>query len=455
MLKHYFTTAWRNLNKHRMFSLTNVGGLAIGLAAFWAIALYIGDEWSYDRFLPTAGQVYRAVSYASWDGGHLYTATSSPPFARMIQNGSSDVEATVRVDLEGGGKLRVGDKKLEVPGLLVVDSTFFQVFPYPVLYGDAKTPLSTMGALVLTQSLAATLFGTAESALGRTVVFGDNTPLTVTAVMRDVPPNTHLSFNALRSWQPQDETGSMMFYNIYTYVLLKKGADPLRAESALNKAFTPLMVSKMTAGSAYRMALQPLPSIHLHSNLEFEIGRNGDARYIYIFMVAALLILSIAVINYMNLSTARSSLRVKEVGVRKAIGSPRKPLVYLFLAESVIIALLASFLGLLLLELLLPLFNTLSGKELSLVRVGIARSTALLFGCGLLIGIGKRSLIPAPFVGIRHASFPERTNVQTIRNDLPPQSLVTFQFVITIQDVVGLLPGLSTAPLHGQRGSGV
>jgi len=432
MLKHYFTSAWRTLNKYRMFSLTNIGGLALGLAAFWAIALYIGDEWSYDRFLPTSGQVYRAVSYSSWDGGQLNTATSSPPFARMIQNGSPEVETTVRLDMEGGGKLRVGDKKFEVPGILVADSTFFQVFPYPVLYGDARTPLSTAGALVLTRSLASTLFGTPEAALGKTVIFGDNMPLTVTAVIKDVPPNTHLSFNALRSWQPQDETGSLMFYNIYTYVLLKKGVDPRHAESALTRAFSPLMVSKMSTGSTYRMELQSLPSIHLHSNLAFEIGRNGDARNIYIFIAAALLILSIAVINYMNLSTARSSLRVKEVGVRKAIGSPRKPLVYLFLAESVIIALLASFLGLLLLELLLPLFNTLSGKELSLVRLGMVRSTVLLFGCGLLIGIGS-GLYPALFMsgfGILHSlkgQMGKQSGTTFLR-----KSLVTFQFVITI-----------------------
>ena len=432
MLKHYLTTAWRNLLKYKTFSLINIGGLAIGLAAFWAITLYVGDELSFDRALPTADRVFRAVSYSSWDGGQLEAATSSPPFAAALHSLLPQVEATTRVDQEGGGVMTVGDKHFDVEDVLLTDSTFFQVFPYPLIYGNAASALSNPDGLVITRSLAEKLFGSARAALGKTIRLGEHSLVAVTAVMEDVPVNTHLGFSALRPWPREDETESWQFYNIYTYLLLKPGTDYHQAEATIARTFAPFMIKKSGGNIHYRMELQPLTSIHLHSHLSFEAGRNGNIRDVYIFIAAALLILSIAVINYMNLSTARSALRVKEVGVRKAIGSPRGVLVGLFLAESVIITLLAAFLGLLLLELLLPLFNTLSGKNLSLLRLGIGNTLVLIIGFALAIGLVS-GVYPALFLsgfGILPSLKGElgrRTGNAFLR-----KSLVTFQFVITI-----------------------
>lgn len=432
MLKHYLTTAWRNLRKYKTFSLINIGGLALGLAAFWAIALYVGDELSFDRSLPTANRVFRAVSYSSWDGGHLETATSSPPFAAALQSILPQVEATTRVDQEGGGVITVGEKHLDVGDLILADSTFFRVFPYPLLYGNAATALNTPNGMVVGRSLAEKLFGSARAAMGKTLRLGDHMLFAVTAVMEDVPVNTHLHFSAVRRWQNQDETGSWQYYNIFTYLLLKPGTDARQAEATIARTFAPFIINKSGGNIKYRMELQPLPSIHLYSHLQFEPGRNGDIRYIYIFIAAALLILSIAVINYMNLSTARSALRVKEIGVRKAIGSPRGTLVGLFLAESVIITMMGAFLGLLLLELLLPLFNNLSGKSLSLLRLGVGNTMALIIGFALVLGLAA-GVYPALFLsgfGILHSLRGElgrRTGNAFLR-----KSLVTFQFVITI-----------------------
>ena len=437
MFKHYVVTAWRNLTKYRVFSLINIGGLAIGLAAFWIIALYIGDELSYDRFLPTSGRVVRAVSYMDWDGGHLYTATSSPPFAQALQNRLPQVEKAVRVDAEGGGVVTVGDKQFDVGDALFADSTFFSVFPYKLLEGDPRTALTGPKSLVLTRSLAAEFFGDARTAMGKTVLFDKNDPYIVTAVMEDLPANTQLSFSVIRPLysNDKDDPVSWQYFNLYTYLLLRPGTDYKQAEAQIARTFAPFLVSKFGANSsktAYRMELQPLTSIHLHSHLSFETGRNGDIRYIYIFMAAALLILFIAVINYMNLSTARSTLRLKEVGVRKSIGSARAPLVGLFMAESVIIALFAAFLGLLIVELFLPVFNRLSGKTLSLLRFGFWDSLGIISGFSVLIGL-LSGAYPALFLsgfGVLRSLKGQLGN--QAGNLLFRKGLVTFQFVITI-----------------------
>jgi putative ABC transport system permease protein len=432
MFKHYITTAWRNLNKFRSFSLINIGGLAIGLAAFWAIALYVRDELGYDRYLPTSNRVVRAVSYDSWDGGHLNTATSSPPFAAVLQAMMPQVESAVRIDAEGGDRITVGDKRFDVEDFLVVDSTFLRVFPYPVLYGDVHNALATPGSIVLTSSLAQKLFGSPEAAMGKTLKVGDKTNLSVSAVLADVPDNTHLHFSALRLWPREDETGSWQYFNIYTYLLLKPGVNLESAQATVDHSFDPFFLEKSGGRSKYRMELQPLTSIHLHSHLDFETGHNGDIKYVYIFIAAALLILGIAVINYMNLSTARSTLRVKEVGVRKAIGSARGPIAGLFLAESLIITLLASVFGLLLLELLLPLFNTMSGKDLSLLKMGLGKSLAMLLGFGVLVGLAS-GVYPAFFLsGFGILPSLKGQLGRQVGTSIVRKTLVTFQFVITI-----------------------
>jgi putative ABC transport system permease protein len=432
MLKHNIKMAWRNLYKFRLFSLVNIGGLAVSLAAFWAIALYVADELSYDRYLPTSDRVYRAISLEDWNGGHLHTATSSAPFAPILQGMIPQIEKIVRIDQEGGGSLKAGEKQLDVDNVLLADSTFFGVFPYPFLYGDPARALSGPNSVVLTKSLAEKLFGSAGAAVGKTVLFNKNVPNMVTGVTEDVPSNTHLGFNAIRSKPTGWEEEGWQYFNIYTYVLLKKGTDYRQAQALLSKTFDPFMVKKIGNSATYRMEFQPLSAIHLRSNLDFEIGEKGNIEYVYIFMAAALLILLIAMINYINLSTARSALRVKEVGVRKAIGSARNQLIVLFIAESVIITLLAALIGLILLELLLPLFNQLSGKQLSMSRFGLGSSLELVgvfsFGIGVLSGA-----YPAFFLsgfGILKSLKGQLGNQSA--NLLFRKGLVVFQFVITI-----------------------
>jgi putative ABC transport system permease protein len=436
MLRHFITTAWRNLLKYRVFSLINIGGLSLGLAAFWIISLYVADELSYDRYLPTTNRVVRAVSYADWSWGSLHTATSSPPFAATLQHTIPQVEKAVRVDQNGDGTIVKGDKRWDINGFFA-DSTFFDVFPYKILYGDNQNPLQGTASIVLTQSLATLLFGNPALAPGKSVVFDKDQPYLVTAVMEDVPANTHFNFSAIRTFGEDigANPSSWDYYNIYTYLLLKKGVTIASAQAQVDRSFAPLVLNHHGApakGTTYRMELQPLKDIHLHSNLSFEMGRNGDIHYVYIFIAAALLILSIAAINYMNLSTARSVLRLREIGVRKVMGSTRAPLAGLFIAESVIITLFATFLGLILVELTLPLFNTLSGKNISLIRFGALPTLGVLLLGSLLLGF-LAGLYPALFMsGFKVLRSLKGELGSQSMNILFRKGLVTFQFVVTI-----------------------
>jgi putative ABC transport system permease protein len=330
----------------------------------------------------------------------------------------------------------MGDKRWEANAFFT-DSTFFDVFPFKILFGDSHRPLQGTASIVLTKSLATQIFGDPALAPGKSVVFEKNQPYLVTAVMDDVPANSHFNFSALRTFGEDiaANTASWDFYNIYTYLLLKKGVTIASAQAQVDRSFAPLVLNRYgppAKGTAYRMELQPLKDIHLHSNLSFEMGRNGDIHYVYIFIAAALLILSIAAINYMNLSTARSVLRLKEIGVRKVIGSTRAPLAGLFIAESVILTLFATFLALILVELTLPLFNTLSGKNISLTRFGVFPTLGVLLLGSLLLGF---------LAGIYPALFMSGFKVlKSLKGELGGQSmnilfrkgLVTFQFVITI-----------------------
>ncbi len=290
---------------------------------------------------------------------------------------------------------------------------------------------------MLTRSLATLLFTDPALALGKSVVFDKNQPYVVTAVMEDVPANTHFSFSALRTYKDDIAANpdSWNYYNLYTYLLLKKGVTLSSAQAQVDRSFAPFILHRTgrpSSGTTYRMELQPIKDIHLHSNLSFEMDRNGDIHYVYIFIAAALLILSIAAINYMNLSTARSALRLKEIGVRKVIGSTRAPLAALFIAESVIITLFATFLALILVELTLPLFNTLSGKNISLLRFGTLPTLGVLALGSLILGT-LAGVYPALFMsgfGVLH-SLKGQLGSQTM-NVLFRKGLVTFQFVITI-----------------------
>lgn len=438
MLHNYFTIAFRNLRKHKVFSLVNIAGLAVGLAVFWLMALYIADELSFDRWSPNAGRIYRVAHSAEWPGGSFRLAPTSPPFAPALKKDYPEIEEAARIDPEGGGTIVYQDKKINAGDILFADNSLLNIFQFRFLSGDSRQALATPQSIVLTKSLAEKIFGDVDSALGKTILFQHGDPEKVTGVMEDIPSNSHLGFSALRSMPDISGEGWQNFH-IYTYVLLQKDADPKKLEARFPGFFQRYLQPSMGKnGSRYSMWLQPLTSIHLYSDLGYDISRNNsDIRYIWLFSAIAGLILLIAIINYINLATARSSIRVKEVGVRKVIGSGRRQLIVLFLAESVLFTILAAVIAATLAGMLIPLFNQLSGKQLSLWQFGMIPTLLILTLFSLLTGIAG-GIYPAFFLsGFRTIPALKGQQGSQHANILFRKSLVTFQFVITIVLIAG------------------
>jgi putative ABC transport system permease protein len=431
MLQHYFKTAWRNLIRNKKYAAINIAGIAIGLAAFWLIALYVGDEFSYDRSFSNADRIYRIAQHASWQGGSMNIVPTSAPFAGAFKTTFPEVEDATRIDAEGGGVLHYRDKTLKQDDICFADNSFFKLFNYHFLYGDAATALSQPQSIVITKTLANKIFGSAANAINQTILFGsDNYPNKVTGVIDDMPHNSHLQFSGIRSFGDALNNNSWSYSYLYTYLLLKKGTDINAFENKL-PAFEKKLAKQLDY-TKFHIELQPLSSIHLHSNLDYELSANSSISRVYMFIAIALLILLIALINYMNLSTARSAIRVKEIGIRKVVGSSKKHLVQLFISEALLITFIAAIIACLLVQLSLPFFNQLSGKNLDIWRFGTFNTVAFIIVFALLSGFISGSY-PALFIS-RFKMIPslkgQLGNMQT--GLLLRKSLVVFQFVIAV-----------------------
>jgi putative ABC transport system permease protein len=435
MIQNYFKIAWRNLNKHRFFSLVNICGLATGVAAFWIIALYVTDELSYDRYNEKADHIFRVVQHGKWNTGGFDLPITAAPYAPALKADYPEVEDAIRIDMEGGGKITYNDKQITANDIAFTDNAIFNVFTYHFLEGDSQTALAKPQSIVLTKTLAVKLFGEVSSAIDKTIYFENKDANTVTGVIDDVPANSHFTFSAFRSFNT-NYTGRWGDANVFTYVLLKNPDDYKKIEAGSASFYNKYLKTDL-ANVHYRMELQPLTSIHLHSNLQFEMGNNSNITYVYVFSIVALLILSIAVINYVNLTTARSAVRIKEIGIRKVIGSGRTQLMYMFFSESVLFTLLATSIALVLIQASLPYFNHMSGKSLDIWHFGVIRSILLFGGFALISGVIS-GIYPALFLS-RFDTIPAMKGQLGNQSStiLFRKSLVIFQFVITIVMIVG------------------
>ena len=432
MLKNNLKIAWRNINHHKGYSLLNIGGIAIGLAAFWLIALYVADELSYDRSFSDAGRIYRVAQHANWDGGNFDLALTSPEYASVLKNDYPEVEEAVRIETEGGDVMHYDDKTIKQDDICFAENSFFTLFDHPFLYGDANTALAEPGSIVITESLAIKIFGDASHAINKTIGFGSGKyPVNVTGVIKDMPQNSHLRFSGVRSFNKEDlksENWDDVF--LYTYILLKKGADITSLENKLAPLEKDL--AQQMDVTTFNMELQPLTDIHLHSGLDYEMGSNGSIDRVYLFIVIGLLVLLIAVINYMNLSTARANLRVKEIGIRKVVGSGKKQLIGLFMSEALLVVFIAALIACFLVRLALPTFNRLAEKDLGLWHFGVPNTVVSILIFTLLTGILSGSY-PALFLS-RFKMIPSlHGQLNNMRTSVVfRKSLVVVQFVITV-----------------------
>ncbi|MBL4676655.1 MAG: ABC transporter permease [Mucilaginibacter sp.] len=439
MIKSYLKIAWRNLLKHRAFSFINIIGLALGITAFGLIALYVSDEWSYDRYNTKADRIFRVVQHGQWQGGKFDIAVTSPPYAPTLKSEFPQVAEACRIDAEGSSKIVYGDKTLEEGSMLLTDNSIFNIFTYQFLQGDAANALVKPNSIVLTESLAKNIFGDdISSAVGKTLQLGDS-PTQVTGVIADVPVNSHFSFKALRSFPADYFTGYNNNWgnsNMYTYLLLKNAADSKQIEAS-GEAFFNKHIKNDLGAMKFTLELQPLKDIHLRSNLSYELGTNGNITYVYVFSITAILILVIAIINYVNLTTARSSVRIKEIGVRKVIGSDRGQLVTMFFAECVLLTVIATIIAAALIQIILPYFNQLSGKSLTLFQFGKYQTISLFIGFSVITGV-LSGIYPALFLsGFKTIPAMKGQMGNQLATIIFRKSLVVFQFVVTIVLIVG------------------
>ena len=435
MIKNYFKIAWRNLLKNKTYSLINIAGLTLGLAAFWLIVLYVADELSYDRYNANADRIVRVVQHTRWNGNDLHEAPTSPPFAPALKAAFPEIEDAARIDVEGGGIITYKEKNIKQDDIVFADKSLLKIFSYDFLYGTPANSLSKPQSIVINESLAKKLFGSAEKAFNRTIFFGNNFPNTVTGVIKDIPANSHLRFSAVRSL-PDDYTGGWQNFGIYTYLLLKKGVNYKDLENKL-PGFAQQTIQKIMKVNDYKMELQPLTSIHLHSALNYEISENGSISRVYTFIAIAALILIIAIINYINLSTARSSSRVKEIGVRKVIGSGKKNIAGMFVTEAILITLIAAFFAIFIVKISLPVFNGLTGKDLSVWRFGVISTVCILVIFSLLTGF-IAGIYPSLFLSKVKTIPALKGQMGSLSGSiLFRKSLVVFQFVITIIMIAG------------------
>jgi len=443
MLKNYITIALRNLFRQKGFAIINILGLTIGLTVSALIILYIVHELGYDRFHDNAERIYRVAIHGEISGQELNVAVSSPPFGPALVNDYPEVVDYTRLNPPHNSLFAFGDEKYYEDDILFADSSFFQIFTIPFIFGDPETALEVPRSIVLTESVATKYFGE-EYPVGKVLRYNDQADLTVTGVCEDYPDNSHFTFQALISFstmvefQGEEWMSTWGNFAMYNYIMLDEQANLESLNAKMPDFFMKYMSEEIQeADISFEIDLQPVTSIHLHSDLMAEIGSNSDIRYIYILTAITLFILILASINFMNLSTAKSANRAREVGIRKVVGSTRQNLVRQFIGESVIISLISLFITFFLIELILPAFNDITGKDLDMQYILDWQLTLGFILLAIVVGIFAGSY-PAFYLS---AFNPIRVLQGRLKagssNSLLRNALVFIQFTVSITLIIG------------------
>ena len=437
MLRNYLKTAFRTLRRNKSYAALNVIGLAVGLAACLLIGLWVHDELSYDDFHEEADQVYRIAS--TWDNSSR--AATNLPVVQRLHSDYPDLEVAQLLQIDG--LMRHENEHFREGQVFFTNPAFFEVFSFPLVRGSAEQALAEPNAVVITEETSQKYFGD-KNPIGQTLTLGtgDGLAFEVTGVAENVPERSHFHFDFLLSWPTLDaafnysENASEWSNNsLYTYLRLPEG----RAPEAMEAQLAGLTERHAPEDFDAALSLQPLTSIHLHSHHDNELETNGRAAYVYLFSIVAGLILLIACINFMNLATARSAERAREVGVRKAAGARRGQLVGQFLTESVLLALVALGLTLVLVRVALPFFNDLAGKSLAFGDFGSLALLAGVAGTGILAGLLAGSY-PALFLsGFQPAAVLSGALKTGTRGAVLRRGLVVFQFAASIALIAGTL----------------
>ena len=450
MLKNYLKIALRNITRHKGYSFINIFGLAIGLAVFMLIALFIKFELSFDRFHEHFDDIYRVEQILVHEGMENATVDCPSPLFQVLLKDFPEFAAVTRVIEEDPGELSVsGEIKINAKKVFFTDNSFLDIFSFPLVKGDKSTVLEQPFSIVISQDLARTLFGS-EDPVGKTIRSGITRDLKVTGVLKNIPLNSHLQFDALISVSTMpaiwgNDTFAHWLDNLVPlYVRLGNNVSP----GQVNEKIRFLLKKYQGEESHNKLYLKPLSRIHLYSHVNTapgisasinDLGVNGSIENVIIFAVVALFVLIIACINFMNLTTARSVDRAKEVGVRKVSGAPKTALVKQFLGESIFTALLAMLTAVILVEILLPEFNSIVNRQLKLDDFSKGFFPGIIVVITLLVGIFS-GFYPALVLSSHQP-------LRVLKNSFSPgsrkpllrKSLVILQFFISVVLIMGMI----------------
>jgi len=442
MFRSYVRTAVRNIVREKAYSFINIAGLAAGLACCMLIFLYIADELSYDRFHAHADEIYRAAFNARIGEKPIDSGSTPGPLGPALVRDFPEAVGFTRLAGAPKALIMCDEKKFYETGILFAENSFFDIFSFNLTGGDPETVLTRPNEVILTGEAAQKYFGAADP-LGRTLRFNNIIDLTVTGIVEKPPANSHFTFNMLFSMPTYaalrpTEMDTWMSANFYTYLLLNEETDYRQFEAKL-PAFRDKYIGEFLSrsGSEMDFFLQPLTDIHLHSHLQFDLSGNSDIRYVYAFSAIALFILLMACINFMNLSTARSAHRAREIGVRKVFGAYRMQIATQFIGESLVISVIALAAALVLVKTSLPYFNGLAGKNIYLglgsALFVMAQIAALLVFTGIAAG-SYPAVVMSGFspVGALKGAVTGGAKSARFR-----RMLVIFQFAVSIALIAG------------------
>jgi ABC-type antimicrobial peptide transport system permease subunit len=367
MILNYLKISWRNLRKNKAYSFINIAGLSVGLACALAIGLFIGDEVSFDRFHKNAKNIYRVVQTQVQAGNTYRVAVSPGGMAAALKNDFPEVVASCNVGYPRTNTLKFGNTVVEVPKITTADPGFFKIFDFELLAGNPEKLFTAPDQIVLSDRTAVALFGNTEKAVGSIVSFNKDLPLIVTGIVKAPPVNSHIQFDAIRSYDPADPNNRWNSNSYHTYVLLSDEADP----AAMNARLHDYILKYRDPNSTFAppvFYLQPLTDIYLHSDFDFETdwAKTSNIVYVRVFAAVGIVVLVIAVFNFVNLSTARAIRRAKEVGIRKSIGAVYRQLMIQFLGESLLITSISVAVAIVLTMLGMPFLNEVAEKTLTI-----------------------------------------------------------------------------------------
>jgi putative ABC transport system permease protein len=449
MIIIYLKQACRSLLKNKTYSFLNIIGLSASLTCFAFIAVWVNDELSYDKFNKNYDHIFRLIGLEKTESGLSESAVSSAPMAAALKNDYPEVEQTVRLKMREEIVEYKGGQILQ-PNILLTDPSFFKIFSYHLTKGNAATALSEPFSIILTESTAKKYFNDSNP-VGQTLKLlmydssGRGALYKVTGVMPDPPKNAHFTFTMLASFKTVEVTNPDVLTvdgwgdaSFYTYILLKKGVDYRSFSNKITQFYKNYIGDRFKLWkSTYFYKLQPLNDIHLRSHLKYEIAATGDINNVYIFSTIGIFILLLAGINYVNLSTARSIGRAKEVSIKKVVGAGRNQLIMQYILEAVVTAFIAFALSLLFCVLLNPLFLAITSKDFS----PLSSPILLLFIAGVTIVSGLLSgIYPALIIsGFKPVNILKGSFSSGSKGALLRKSLVTTQFTITLVLITGII----------------